>query len=181
MTAVMPRELTADTVLTMAEADEFHRYELTPDGVLIVSPPPNTDHDEIVMRLASWLIGHGVDPALVKVNSGVAVGAGYRVPDLMLLHTRVARSRVVDPATVRLTVEVVSRSSRLEDTTEKPVEYGAAGIAHFWLVEPDSRDVLASRVTRRSGLHDGRYTTTAEIGPLAHLLTLTPPGLGLTS
>ena len=54
-----------------------------------MSPPPNTDHDEIVVQLVAWLVRHGVDPALVKVNSGVGVaGGGYRVPDLMVLRDR---------------------------------------------------------------------------------------------
>ena len=36
----MPQVVTLDDLTAMMAADEFHRYEISPEGVLSIMPPP---------------------------------------------------------------------------------------------------------------------------------------------
>jgi Uma2 family endonuclease len=175
----MPVDLDRAGVIALNEADEFHRYELTPDGALIVTPPPDTDHGEICMQLAAWLMRYGADPGLIKLQSGVEIGDGMRIPDLMLLRARVARTSAVPPSRVALAVEVISPSTRTQDRVVKPGEYATAGIPYYWLVEPTSTP-LAATVVRYSEPHGGRYLVGSAPVTLASLIAdETPELLGL--
>ena len=57
--AQMPTHVTLDDVASMAAADENHRCELSPDGVLSIMPPADPEHALLVMRMILWLAAHG--------------------------------------------------------------------------------------------------------------------------
>src|SRR6266545_6887536 len=60
--AQMPTQITLDDLAVMAAADENHRYELSPEGVLSVAPPADPDHALLVSRMFAWFLTHGYGP-----------------------------------------------------------------------------------------------------------------------
>jgi Uma2 family endonuclease len=147
MTAVLPgpglrvelpaRELTLDDVAELAAADSMHRYELV-DGSLLIMPPADVDHAQIILRLAMWFVTHGYRQELVLPTPGLRIHdrTGGRSPDLLVLRRAVPGDTVwVDPADTLLAIEIVSDGSKTEDRLRKPIEYASAGIEHYWRVE----------------------------------------------
>lgn len=48
------RPLTLDDVAELANSDPDHRYELQ-EGNLLVIPPADDEHAEMIMRIGAWL------------------------------------------------------------------------------------------------------------------------------
>ena len=63
-----------------------------------------------------------------------------RDPDIVVVPDRVFENRPARVAAtdVVLVVEIVSPGSRGTDHVMKLHEYAAAGIAHYWIVDPDA-------------------------------------------
>jgi Uma2 family endonuclease len=174
---VLPEhEITLDDVASMAAADGAHRYELA-NGALTITPPADSDHASIVMRLAGWLLKHGYDPDLVKADAGLRAGGKVgRTPDLMVLRARPPRTVWIDPIYVALVVEVISDGSEDIDRKVKPAEYAGAGIMSFWRVEraDEVADSLVSLYTLDASVGGYRPQRTCS---LRELLTGPPPDL----
>lgn len=51
----MPPVVTLDDLTAMMAADENHRYEISPEGVVSTMPPPGYAHAIIATRLMVWL------------------------------------------------------------------------------------------------------------------------------
>jgi len=121
--ASMPTHVTLDDLAVMAAADENHRYELSPEGVLSVVPP--ADHALLVSRMFAWFLTNGYGPERVVTDCGIDVGGG-RVPDLTVwakgMPPRPARSSYAGTVGLRLAVEVVSRGSEVTDRMIKKIE-----------------------------------------------------------
>ncbi|MDP9798661.1 Uma2 family endonuclease [Catenuloplanes nepalensis] len=136
----MPTQVTLDDLAVMAAADENHRYELSPEGVLSVVPPADPDHALLVSRMFAWFLTDGYGPERVVTDCGIDVGGG-RVPDLTVwadgMPPRPARSSYAGTAGLLLTVEVVFRGSEAVDRVIKKAEYAKAGIPRYWIVERD--------------------------------------------
>jgi Uma2 family endonuclease len=105
------------------------------DGEAIVSPPASMPHNAIGLRLAMLL--QGALPDLhVGYDMGVITGPRRRrIPDLAVVDH-------VEPVhwtdqTPYLVVEILSPTTRSEDTLRKSPEYAAAGVGQFWIVDPD--------------------------------------------
>src|SRR4051794_31271431 len=47
----LPAVVTLDDLAAMNDGDEFHRYEISPEGVLSVMPPPEYAHALVAGRL----------------------------------------------------------------------------------------------------------------------------------
>ena len=58
-----------------------------------------------------------------------------RVPDITVVEHPPEGHFVVDPPV--LVVEILSPSTRSEDTVRKSAEYAAAGIGQFWVLDPE--------------------------------------------
>jgi Uma2 family endonuclease len=133
------RPLTLDDVTRIAEADNNHRFELS-EGNLLVMPPVTWRHQEISLLMSAWFLAHGYR-GRVNVAPGVRTATddlNGRIPDLVVTTGPVPDDTVwLEPATVALAVEIVSKGSERMDRWLKPVEYAEAGIALFWRVEPD--------------------------------------------
>lgn len=173
--AEMPPQVGLDELAQMAAADENHRYELSPEGVLSVMPPADPDHALLVTRIFAWFLTHGVGPDQVVVDCGIDVGGG-RVPDLSVWTPgkppRRARSSYAGVDGLLLAVEVVSRGSEVADRVVKKVEYAKVGIPHYWIVERDSGNTV-HRLTLDP--NTGEYVAASgSAQPLAWLLTTTP-------
>ena len=122
------------------------------DGIAAVSTvSPTYDHGFAQAALSATL--RAALPGL-RVVSEVPVRTAVtrvRLPDVMALERRPVGAIVED--TPVLAVEILSPSTRSEDTVRKSAEYAAAGIGQFWIVDPELRtlEVFANR--------DGRWET----------------------
>ena len=133
------------------------RVELR-DGVMIVVPSPTVGHQNIGNLLWLWFRQHAPQDYLAVTAVGVATGLKDSLePDVLLVESRVENTNhFVMPAEVAIAVEIVSPGTRRRDRLEKPVEYAAVGIPHFWRIEQDPVHVYAY------DLADGGYELIAD-------------------
>ncbi len=124
--------------------DDGNRYELIA-GELLVTPAPRGVHQEaivsLVTRLEPWLRETRIGRALVS-PADLALGEDEVLqPDLFVYRTATgARLRDwSDIVELRLVVEVVSPSTARYDRQRKRRRYQRAGIAEYWIVDPDAR------------------------------------------
>ncbi|MEV6843413.1 Uma2 family endonuclease [Actinoplanes sp. NPDC051411] len=124
--------------------DDAPRVELS-DGVMILVPSPTHDHQDITGLLWHWLRRNVPDGLRASLSTGVALSLDTTYePDVLLVNAEVARNRHYTIADqVVLVVEVVSPSTRKRDRLEKPADYAAAGIPHFWRIEQNPLHVFA--------------------------------------
>ncbi|WP_433298258.1 Uma2 family endonuclease [Actinoplanes sp. CA-030573] len=137
--------------------DDAPRVELR-DGVMIVVPSPTLGHQDIGNLLWLWFRRNAPDGFQPGTALGVALGSQDSFePDVLLLHAPVEKSNhFFLPSQAAIAVEVVSPGTKRRDRFEKPVEYGLAGIPHFWRIEQDPVHVFAY------DLVDGRYELAAD-------------------
>src|SRR5262249_6570660 len=118
------------------------------DGCLEVLPMPTVFHQRIVRFLCNLLEAFVAARALGEVLTAplpIQLWAGkFREPDLVFLR----RGRVLDPHRqpegADLALEVVSEGveNRERDLEVKRVEYAKAGIAEYWIVDPERRRII---------------------------------------
>jgi Uma2 family endonuclease len=105
------------------------------DGEVIVSPPPHLRHQAAGSRLLA-VLASALPGLAVLYEPGVRIGADkYRIPDLAVLRS--VEDAVFAEQTPVLVVEILSASSRGEDTLRKSAEYAAAGVGQYWIVDRD--------------------------------------------
>ncbi|CCH20583.1 Uma2 family endonuclease [Micromonospora lupini] len=170
----MPAVVTLDDVAAMNAADpNGHRYETSPEGVLSVMPPPDSEHAMIASRLFAWLIMAGWPAEQVLQVAGVRIpgpdGDGGRIPDLSVWRKPPSRSVWAAVTEIVLVVEIVSPGSEAMDSVTKVREYASAGIPQYWVVDRDG----AQTVTLHRLGGDGSYEECARM-PLAWLLQTVP-------
>ncbi len=171
---LMPPTITLADVAAMAEADEHHSYELTPEGTLLIMTPPSVEHQKIVSRLMLWFGQHGFSADQVIPEIGVFTGGG-RQPDLTIWADDEAAQPVESSYCgtdgLLLAIEVVAPSSEVDDKVRKRSEYARAGIARYWIIEQDKpQTVLMLRLNDR-----GSYEPVLPSPqPLRWLLTTDP-------
>jgi Uma2 family endonuclease len=142
----MPAIATLDDLAAMMAADPHgHRYELSPEGVLSITPPADGEHALMATRIMAWLLAAGWPIDQIAQAVGLAIpGAegvsGGRIPDLVVWGRPPANPRQVWlPVTdVLLVVEIVSRGSEAVDKAAKTLEYAGAGIPQYWTVDRDA-------------------------------------------
>jgi len=107
------------------------------DGAIIVNAAPRRRHQDICRRLASAL------EAACGTAHAVSTGVDLRLRDIPLLDRRldavlydasVPDDAVLRPQHCTLVVEVMSPGSVTMDQADKPAEYAAARIPHYWRV-----------------------------------------------
>lgn len=156
------RPLTVDDLDELPD-DDGHRYELV-DGVLIVSPAPAWAHQAAHGRLHAQLLG--ACPRDLRV---VGAPFDWRESQLTNLQPDILVTRFEALAAVAggkylvepplLAVEVLSPSTRRLDRLTKLSVYEDAGVASYWLVDPDP-DRPSLRVLE---LSEGRYVEAAKV------------------
>jgi Uma2 family endonuclease len=143
--------------------DVDFRYELV-DGALLVTPPeaPRTARvaSRLLLRLAPEL---GGDWDVLLGNGVFFDSRNYREPDLFVCRREAVDAGRVHARDLLLTVEVMSPSTVASDRIAKPAQYAAAGIPHYWRVEPDA-PVLVTHA-----LADGVYRETARYGDVVSI------------
>jgi Uma2 family endonuclease len=169
----MPPVITLDDLTAMMAADEHHRYEISPEGVLSVMPPAGYTHAIIATRLMSWLLSAGIPTDRIAQTVGLRIpgktgGVGGRIPDLIVWSKTQAEGVWLPVIDVLLVVEVISPGSEATDTVAKRTEYGGAGIPQYWTVDQDP----AQTVTMYQ-LDGNQYQVWATM-PLAWVLNTSP-------
>jgi Uma2 family endonuclease len=131
-----PGGITADVYEAMPE-DVCRRIEIV-DGGVVVAPTPTRSHQTFVRHLASLL------EAAAGEDRAVVTGADLRLrdepllnrrPDVVVYDANVPDDQVLRPGDCVLVVEVMSLGSVITDQLDKPAEYAAAGIEHYWRIE----------------------------------------------
>jgi Uma2 family endonuclease len=136
-------------------------YELE-NGEMILMPAESDINQRIASFLFALFLGLGIPSYRLRIGLEVVVTStrvGVRLPDLALLSEEGAaelsganRSMVsIDMPAPLLLVEVVSKGQEKRDYRYKRSEYGARGVAEYWIVDP-----LAAQVTILE-LVDGFY------------------------
>jgi Uma2 family endonuclease len=162
--------------------DICRRIEIV-DGAIIVNAAPRRLHQDICRRLANALeTACGTDLA-------VSIDVDLRLRDIPLLNRRpdaviydasLPDDAVLRPQNCTLVVEVMSPGSVTADQTDKPAEYAASRIPHYWRLEHDPAEKLLSVFCYRldpttgtyasAGVHTGTMTVTE---PVAITIDLT--------
>lgn len=107
------------------------------DGEVVVNFPASHPHQKASFRLTALL-----DAALTGLDVVQEVGVQLpknrvRVPDISVLR-QPPEQFLVSEAPV-LVVEILSPSTRGEDTVRKSGEYAGAGIGQYWILDPELR------------------------------------------
>lgn len=157
--------------------DDGLRYELV-DGALLVTPPPPNAHNLYANELSHLL--HG---ALSREWVVLAPGAiefdvrNWRMPDLVVVARECVRRKYARPGETLLAVEVMSPSSVSTDRLVKPAQFAAAGIPHYWRIEPAEpvlvTHVLTDGVYRETGRFTGEVVVEEPVPLRFHLDQLT--------
>ena len=168
----MPPVTTLNDLTAMMTADEHHRYEVSPQGVLSITPPTGYAHAVIATRLMVWLAAAGVPADRFAQAVGLRIpgrdGIGGRIPDLAVWSKAQADGVWLPVADVLLVVEIVSSGSEGMDRVTKQNEYAATGIPRYWVVDQDPAHTVT--MYRLTGDH---YSVRATV-PLVWLLNTTP-------
>lgn len=134
------------------------------DGAIVVNPAPRRPHQRIVRRLANMLelacgtrfaVDTDIDLRLRDVP------LLNRRPDIVVYDLSLPDDAVLRPEHCLLVVEVMSPGSVTADQIDKPAEYAAAGIGHFWRIEDGGATLTAfryridptTRTFARAGVH----------------------------
>ena len=160
--APMPAtKITWRDVLEMPE--DKNRYEAI-DGELYVSPPPKPPHQWVLSNLFSALVdllmrpGHGrlfVAPIGVEF-AGTEEGVQ---PDFLFVSKE--RLPIVTEDGIQgapdLVIEILSPSTARRDRTVKRLLYQRQGVAEYWIVDLDARQVEVWRFA--AGVQDAEGYT----------------------
>jgi Uma2 family endonuclease len=110
------------------------RVEWVDGEAIFMNAAPRSGHQNIGRRLAN-LIEDGTSLYTVEaVGFWTLAGRKSRIPDVLATREPFADSWA--PQVPVLTVEVLSPSTRREDTVPKSAEYLAAGVEQYWVVDP---------------------------------------------
>ncbi len=164
--------------------DICRRIEIV-DGAIIVNAAPRRLHQDICRRLANAL------ETVCGPGLAVSTDIDLRLRDIPLLNRRpdavVYDASLPDDVLLRpqhcaLVVEVMSPGSVTADQTDKPAEYAAARIPHYWRVEHDPAERSLSVFTYRldpttgayasAGVHTGTMTVSEPVVVTIDLTTL---------
>ena len=110
------------------------------DGLFVVTPSPTQEHQKVCQRLLAAL-----QPVLPE-GWDVVLGWAWKpaadefAPDLMVYPATAESARFT--GSPRLVVEVLS-SNRGHDLLYKAMKYAAAGLPHYWVVDPRDRTIEA--------------------------------------
>ena len=132
--------------------EDGNRYDVI-DGKLYVSPPSLEPHQDASMVLSVRLGGHIRDQWLGKLYAapfGVKLDDDNGLqPDLVYVSNE--RAGLISERGLEgapdLVIEILSRSIRARDRGLKMKRYAAAGVPHYWIVEPRTRTLEAFRLT----------------------------------
>lgn len=118
---------------------DWPRAEWVDGEVVLLMAPPVFDHGAAQAQLAALLVPLLPDCHLAAEAYLVLPRNRVRLPDLMLVGERPADGWV--RTAPLLVVEVLSPSTRSEDTIRKSMEYAEGGVGQYWVVDPELRAI----------------------------------------
>jgi len=146
------------------------------DGAIIVNASSRRLHQNISRRLANALEAACSPSLMVSIDVDLRlrdVPLLNRRPDAVLYDASLPDEAVLRPQHCTLVVEVMSPGSVTTDQTDKPAEYAAARIPHYWRVEHHPAENALSVFCYRfdpttgsyasAGVHMGKMTVTDPI------------------
>ncbi len=147
---IASQKMTLDEYLRYDDGTDS-RYELV-NGELVVMPPESELNVRIASLLFAFFLNQGIPSYRIRMGTEIVVSgsrATTRHPDLMVLSEELvaalegARRSTVMPEMPPplLVVEVVSPGQESRDYRYKRSEYGARGIAEYWIVDPMQQTV----------------------------------------
>jgi Putative restriction endonuclease len=121
----MPAIITLDDLAAMISADEHgRRYETSPEGVLSVVPPPDSQHAVIATRLMLWFGLTGWPAEQLMQAAGIRIpgpdGDGGRIPDLTVWSRPQQDAMWLAVTDLLVVVEILSRGSEAIDQVTGP-------------------------------------------------------------
>ncbi len=148
------------------------RYELV-DGELVEMPTESQENCDIAKFLLFELAKHVPLTLLAYKDIEVEVSgrrATCRLPDL-LVHTEASKAALIgskrnlitrDMPPPALVIEIVSTGSenRARDYRYKRTEYAARGIAEYWIVDPEMKQITVCKWV------EGQYEDTVFTGEM---------------
>ncbi len=150
--AISVRPLTLEQYLS-ATSKLDTRYELF-NGTLVEMPPESDENNDITTYLMFELAKHFPIKRLAQKNTEIEVSGqrvSCRIPDL-LVHSEASKAAIAGTKRATIThdmpppiliIEVVSpgQANRDRDYRYKHTEYMARGIAEYWIVDPELRQI----------------------------------------
>ena len=184
-TVSLPTYLTFEDYLAYDDGTD-RRYELV-DGVLVEMPPESFENNTIATTILLELAKHFPAALLGHKDTEIEITgrrARCRIPDV-LVHTEDSAAALAGAPRATLTrdmpppalvIEVVSpgQANRDRDYRYKHTEYAARGIAEYWIVDPETRQVTLCQWV--SGQYEDQVYSGEEI-----LQSIVVPGFGLTT
>jgi Uma2 family endonuclease len=167
--ATVTKRWTLEEVHSLPE--DGNKYELV-RGELFATPAPTDSHETIAARLTDLLVPYVKEHALGLLYHPRAVMRfdGSEVePDLMVRQPQSGAGATWDSApTPILVVEILSPSTRRRDQVQKRSLYMDAGVAEYWLVDPERRTMSTVRAGREDRLVEGEmeWAPVAGVPPL---------------
>lgn len=167
--------MTARQFIELGEDPAGVRLELV-NGEIAVSPSPIPDHSFVEKMLGFILMNHITQHNLGRLYGDVDTIFGkhdVRRPDLIFFST--ARLHLVGKKAMEgppdLCVEIISPSSETIDKVDKYEQYQAAGVAHYWIVDPVGRTARAYKLENGVYLDagQGRDQDTVYFPPFSEL------------
>jgi Uma2 family endonuclease len=116
-----------------------------------VTPSPRRDHQFIIFRLADDIYEAACGRYRVAIDADLRlrdVPLLVRRPDIVAFDATLPSDAVLRPEHCALVVEIMSPGSVTTDQTDKPAEYSAAGIKHFWRIEDISEEKQTLKIFR---------------------------------
>jgi Uma2 family endonuclease len=131
--------------------EDGNRYEVI-DGELFVTPAPDWLHQSAVSALHGYIWQYVQPRRLGWVRTApIAVVLDEETgiePDIVYVSQE--RSRIISARGIEgapdLVVEVLSPSTKARDRGLKMRRYAAAGVPHYWIVDPSTRSLEAYRL-----------------------------------
>ena len=130
--------------------DDGNKYELV-RGQLFVTPVPSPAHELIALRLGEVLFPYVASQHLggVQFPRAVLRFAGSETePDLMVRHIPERDIAWENWPTPILVIEILSPYTRRRDLADKRSFYLDAGVAEYWVVDPEQRSIRSIRADR---------------------------------
>jgi Uma2 family endonuclease len=159
--------MTAEQFLQLGEDPVGVRLELV-NGEVAVSPSPVPDHSRVVVRMTYLLERHNQQNDLGELYQDVDTILDrftVRRPDLLFFFKQ--RTHLVGKKAMEgppdLAIEIISPSSVDTDRVDKFAEYRDAGIAHYWIINPEDRTIEGWRLDAGQYLPAGRGQGTAVV------------------
>jgi Uma2 family endonuclease len=150
--------------------DDGNRYEVI-GGELYVTPPPRTVHQSALGVLHWYLFSYVKEHPIGRVlfaPVGVILDDENGVqPDLVYVARE--RESIIGERAINgapdLVVEVLSPSTRARDRGIKMRRYAAAGVSHYWMLDPRSRSLQAYRLGKEGYESVGAYAPGSLFAP----------------